>query len=195
MGIFVHILSSSDSMEAQQAKPKRNWGMLTSVFAGIGAAVILLKFWSLAAVSGQSMTNTFQDGDRLIYSKTAEINYGDIVVCKSDTWQNILIKRVIGMGGDVIDIDFETGTVIRNGEPLQEDYLKEKPFLPLKDIPDNEMTEVTYPVTVPDGCYMVMGDNRNGSGDSRTEEIGFIPENGMYGKVVLRYAPNFTKFD
>jgi len=184
----------AEEQQLQQAKPKRNFGMLISILAGIGVAVILLNFWSLAVVSGESMTNTFQDGDKLIYAKKADITYGDIVVCKSDTWNHILIKRVIGMGGDTIDIDFETGTVIRNGEPLQEDYLKEKPFLPLKDISDVQMTEVTYPVTVPEGCYMVMGDNRNGSGDSRTEEIGFIPESGIYGRVILRYAPEFTKF-
>ena len=183
-----------EEQEVQQTKPKRNWGMPISVLAGIGAAFILLQFWSLAVVSGESMTNTFQDGDKLIYAKKADISYGDIVVCKSDTWNHILIKRVIGMSGDTIDIDFETGTVIRNGEPLQEDYLKEKPFLPLKEIPDVQVTEVTYPVTVPEGCYMVMGDNRNGSVDSRTEEIGFIPESGMYGKVILRYAPTFAKF-
>ena len=184
-----------EEQQVQQAKPKRNYGMLISILAGISVAVIFLQFWSLAVVSGESMTNTFQDGDKLIYAKKVDITYGDIVVCKSDTWNHILIKRVIGMSGDTIDIDFETGTVIRNGEPLQEDYLKEKPFLPLKEIPDVQVTEVTYPVTVPEGCYMVMGDNRNGSVDSRTEEIGFIPESGMYGKVILRYAPDITKFD
>lgn len=189
------VINDMEEQQVQQAKPKRNYGMLISILAGISVAVIFLQFLSLAVVSGQSMTNTFQDGDKLIYAKNADISYGDIVVCKSDTWNHILIKRVIGMSGDIIDIDFETGTVIRNGQPLQEDYLKEKPFSPLKEIPDNKVTEVTYPVTVPENCYMVMGDNRNGSADSRCEEIGFIPESGMYGKVILRYAPDITKFD
>ena len=83
---------------------------------------------------------------------------------------------------------FQRGTVYRNHALLNEPYLKEKPFQPLSEIMDN-VTEVTYPVTVPDGCYMVMGDNRNGSIDDRSEEIGFITEDNMYGKVFLRYAP------
>ena len=180
-------------MEEQRVqKPERNWGLPISIAAGTVIAVILLQFWSLAVVSGQSMTNTLQNGDKLIYSKTAEIQYSDIVVCRSDS-QGMIIKRVIGMGGDVIDIDFETGTVYRNGEALQEDYLKEKPFLPISEVTDNA-AEVTYPVTVPENCYMVMGDNRNGSMDSRTEEVGFIPESEMYGRVILRYSPKFQKF-
>lgn len=169
-------------------KKKRDMGVPVSVAVGIGAALILQQFFSVAVVNGSSMTDTFQDGDRLVYAKHTEIQYGDVVVCKSDNHANILIKRVIGMEHDVIDIDFSTGTVYRNHALLNEPYLKEKPFQPLSEIMDN-VTEVTYPVTVPDGCYMVMGDNRNGSLDGRSEEIGFITEDNMYGKVFLRYAP------
>lgn len=164
-------------------KKKHDWGFPVSVAVGIGTALILMQFCSVAVVNGNSMTDTFQDGDKLILAKHAEIQYGYVVVCKSDSHTNVLIKRVIGMEHDVIDIDFSTGTVYRNNEPVDEPYLKEKPFQALSE------SEVTYPVTVPDGCYMVMGDNRNGSLDSRSEKIGFITENNVYGKVILRYSP------
>ena len=164
-------------------KKKHDWGFPVSVIAGIGAELILMQFFTPATVSGSSMTDTFQDGDKLILAKHAEIQYGDVVVCKSDSHTNVLIKRVIGMEHDVIDIDFSTGTVYCNNKPLDEPYLKEKPFQTLSE------SEVTYPVTVPDGCYMVMGDNRNGSLDSKSEKIGFITENNIYGKVILRYSP------
>ncbi len=169
-------------------KKKHDWGMPVSVAVGIGAALILMQFFSVAVVNGSSMTDTFQDGDKLIYAKHTEIQCGDVVVCKSDNYDNVLIKRVVGMEHDVIDIDFSSGIVYRNKEPLDEPYLKEKPFQSLNEIMDN-VTEVTYPVTVPDGCYMVMGDNRNGSLDGRSEEIGFIPESNIYGEVILRYSP------
>lgn len=178
----------SEETAKQPAPKKHDWGLILSIGIGIGVAILLMQFWGLAVVNGESMTNTLQDGDKLIYSKTAEVDYGDIVVCKSDTWKNVLIKRVIGKENDVIDIDYETGTVYRNGTALQEDYLREKPFQPLEEIAEN-VTEMTYPVTVPEGYYMVMGDNRNGSIDSRSEEIGFIPEDGMYGRVIFRYYP------
>lgn len=169
-------------------KKKRDWGVPASVAAGIGASLILMQFFSVSVVNGSSMTETFHDGDKVIFAKHAEIQHGDVILCKSDNDDKVLIKRVIGMEHDVIDIDFETGTVYCNDESLDEPYLKEKPFQALGEIMDN-ITEVTYPVTVPDGCYMVMGDNRNGSLDSRSEKVGFITESNIYGKVILRYAP------
>lgn len=164
-------------------KKKFDWGFMASVVAGIGTSLILMQFFSLSVVIGSSMEDTFHDGDRLVFAKHAEIQYGDVIICKSDNDDKVLIKRVIGMENDVIDIDFKTGTVYRNDESLDEPYLKEKSFHTLIK------EEVTYPVTVPDGCYMVMGDNRNGSLDSRSEKIGFITESNIYGKVILRYAP------
>lgn len=165
-------------------KKKIDWSFYASVAVGIGTALVLLQFFSLVDVNGSSMADTFHDGDKVVCAKHSEIQYGDVVVCKSDDYSKVLIKRVIGMEHDVIDIDFETGTVCRNQEALDEPYLKEKPFSPLDDA-----EEWDYPVTVPDGCYMVMGDNRNHSLDSRAEEIGFIQESSIYGKVILRYYP------
>ena len=166
-------------------KKKRDWGVPASVAAGIGASLILMQFFSVSVVNGSSMTETFHDGDKVIFAKRAEIQHGDVILCKSSNNDKVLIKRVIGMEHDVIDIDFEKGTIYRNNESLDEPYLKEKPFHALAETE----YEMSYPVTVPDGCYMVMGDNRNGSLDSRSEKVGFITESNIYGKVILRYAP------
>lgn len=165
-------------------KKKIDWSFPASVAVGIGTALILMQFFFLVDVDGSSMEDTFHDGDRVVCAKHSEIQCGDVIICESDAYSKVLIKRVIGMEHDVIDIDFSTETVYRNQEALDEPYLKEKPFSPLADV-----TEWDYPVTVPDGCYMVMGDNRNHSSDSRTDKIGFIQESSVYGKVILRYYP------
>ena len=81
-----------------------------------------------------------------------------------------------GIGGDTIDIDFQAGVVYRNGEPLDEPYTAEPTYL---------QESVTFPVTVPQGCLFVMGDNRNHSTDSRDTRVGFIDVGDVLGRVLL----------
>ncbi|QHE51218.1 signal peptidase I [Pontibacillus sp. HMF3514] len=91
----------------------------------------------------------------------------------SDKHHNFLIKRVIGEPGDTLS--YKDGSVYRNGEKLEEDYIKEKMAVPFEK------------VTVPEGHVYVMGDNRNISHDSRA--IGPVPIDHIVGKVFLRYYP------
>ena len=88
-----------------------------------------------------------------------------------------LVKRVIGMAGDTIDIDFENGVVYRNGNALDEPYTAEPTYL---------QETVTFPVTVPEGCIFVMGDNRNNSTDSRSASVGFIDTRDVLGRVIMQ---------
>ena len=90
-----------------------------------------------------------------------------------------LVKRIIGVPGDVIDIT-ETGLVSVNGTVLQESYISE-PISP------SERGSVAYPYTVSEGCVFVMGDNRNLSIDSR--ELGEMPSEAIVGKAILRIWP------
>lgn len=141
-------------------------------------------FGGLANVNGESMTNTLQPNDKLLYQKVGFTpKYGDILVVKSDKASNQLIKRVIGCPGDTIDIDFDNGIVYLNGEALDEPYTR-------TPTNERESEEIVYPLTVPEYSVFVMGDNRNHSMDSR--QIGCISYKEIKGKVLYRISPSFT---
>lgn len=150
-------------------------------------AIAFVFIFRLVGVSGTSMTDTLQDGDWLITVQRSEYEYGDIVVITQETEvDGPLIKRVIATGGQVIDIDSSTDTVYVDGEPLDEPYIREEHL-------DNA-GDHNYPLTVPEGYLFCMGDNRNGSLDSRSSAVGLIDERYVLGKAVFRLIP-FGDFD
>ena len=114
---------------------KANRGLLEWVDSIIFAIVILALVFTFGVrvvqVDGSSMNPGLVDGERLLLSSLPyEPEYGDVVVIDSYTgYGKLLIKRVIGKGGDVIDIDFEQGIVYRNGEALDEPYTADKTYL------------------------------------------------------------------
>ena len=156
------------------------------VFAAVLLALVFTFGVRIVQVDGSSMNPGLQDGERLVLSSLPyEPEYGDIVVIDSYTdYGKLLIKRVIGKGGDVIDIDFDTGVVYRNGQALEEPYTAEATYL---------SEGVTFPLTVPEGQLFIMGDNRNNSKDSRSPEIGCVSAGDVLGQAVLRLTP-FDKF-
>ena len=87
---------------------------------------------------------------------------------------------VIGKGGDTIDIDFAAGIVYRNGVAIDEPYTAEPTYL---------YESVDFPITVPDSCLFVMGDNRNNSTDSRDSRVGCVDERDIMGAAMLRILP------
>ena len=150
------------------------------------AAVVLTLVISFVCkpftVQGDSMLPTLRDGDRLAgLSVYNEINRGDIVVISlPDSEHKLIIKRVIAVGGDSVDIDFSSGKVFVNGEELNEPYIEAKTYL---------YYDVTFPLNVPEGKVFVLGDNRNNSLDSRASEIGLVDENYIVGKTVVSLSP------
>ncbi len=150
------------------------------------ALIVLLFtfFFRVITVDGHSMDATLNHGDRMIVSCTAYTpKHGDVIVVDSfSKYGAPLVKRVIAVAGDEVDIDFRTGEVFVNGQLLEEPYLYQ----------GNKTTtahDVTFPLTVADGCVFVLGDNRGVSLDSRSSQVGQIDERDILGKVVLRILP------
>lgn len=153
----------------------------TTIYALIvvAAVAVLLAtlFLPVLQVSGTSMEPTLSDGDIILLVKTGDFETGDLV---GFYYQNkLLLKRVIGGPGDIIDIDDE-GNVYVNDELIDEPYITEKSL---------GETDITYPYQVPENRYFVMGDNRVTSIDSRSSAIGCIEADQIVGKVILRVWP------
>ena len=91
-----------------------------------------------------------------------------------------IVKRIIAVGGDTIDIDFDAGVVYINGEVLDEPYVNELTY---------DQEDFEGPVEVPEGSVFVMGDNRNMSSDSRKAAIACVDERYILGKAVFRIWP------
>lgn len=146
------------------------------VVAAVAVLAVVL-FLPVLRISGASMSPNLTNGNVVVAVTTKNYKTGDIAAFYYNN--NLMVKRVIGVGGDVINID-EDGVVYVNGEMLRENYLTEKSLLP---------STIEYPYTVPEGTYFVMGDNRYMSNDSRIESIGCIDKSLMTGKIILRVWP------
>jgi signal peptidase I len=144
--------------------------------------LVVIFLFRLSYVEGDSMSPTLENGDALI---VADFDYtptvGDIVIVDSEGLGKFIVKRVIAVEGQTIDIDFERGIVSVDGVVLNEPYIFGTTFL--------DEGGFEYPVTVPENSCFVMGDNRMHSTDSRDARIGFVPEDNIYGKVAVRVYP------
>ncbi|MBR2044186.1 MAG: signal peptidase I [Clostridia bacterium] len=170
---------------------------LEVVVSALLAVVIIFTFaFRVATIVGGSMENTLIENEKVIitdwfYTPKA----GDIVVISRNVENNAdvssdngpIIKRVIAVAGQTVDIDFVTGVVYVDGIALDEPYTK---------TPTNTHYDVRFPVRVPEGHIFCLGDNRNESMDSRDSRIGnggMIDQRYVLGKAVLRVLP-FDKF-
>lgn len=177
-------------MPAPEKTKKREGDLfdwLQCIVTALVACVLIFVFIGRTiGVVGSSMVPTLEQGDRLIISKLFYTpQQGDIVVLQKDSFADYpLIKRVIATEGQTVDIDFDAGVVYVDGVALDEPYTAE-PTVVREDFDE--------PVTVPEGCIFVMGDNRNRSTDSRTDSIGCVDTRLIMGKALLRLTP-LSKF-
>ena len=155
------------------------------ILALVAVILVFTSVCRITIVYGESMESTLYAGDALVVSRAHYTpKNGDIVVIHQPTpaHPEPLIKRVIAVGGQTIDIDFNTWTVTVDGQVIEEDYMLLKT--------DRRITsDYTYPMEIPEGYVFVMGDNRNHSADSRSINVGLIDERSILGRVILRIAP------
>lgn len=141
------------------------------------AVLIATMVLPVLQISGDSMTPTFSDGDIIVLLKSGNLKLGDLC---SFAWNNrTLVKRVIGVPGDWIEIDAD-GTVYVNNEAIDEPYVSDKGL---------GECDIEFPYQVPDGCYFVLGDHRATAIDSRSTLIGSVNEEQIIGKVLFRVWP------
>nr|WP_302337977.1 signal peptidase I [uncultured Ruminococcus sp.] len=169
--------------ELKRAKYRREYRKLLRntissliVVAAIAVLVSML-FLPVLRVTGTSMTPTLQNDELVVCRKRGTFQSGDIIAFYFNN--KILLKRVIGVAGDIIDID-DSGTVYVNGEALEEPYLNEKAL---------GECDIELPYQVPDERVFVMGDHRSTSVDSRSTAVGCVAEEAVVGKVILRVWP------
>ncbi len=163
--------------------------MLQSLVVAVSAMILLFTFVvRVNQVKGHSMDNTLQPQELLLvwhlgYTPKA----GDIVIVNRPNVDILggeaIVKRVIAVGGQTVDIDYGAGIVYVDGVPLDEPYIKETMYLP--GSPYMQQTHFD----IPEGSVFVMGDNRNNSTDSRNEAVGPVEERFILGHAVLGLWP------
>lgn len=181
---------ASPQMEAGEESPLENflycWGQ--ALIIAVVSVVLLFTFCiRMIGVSGPSMQDTLYTGDQLLVLNAPFCRFkaGDVVVINDYNAQlnETLVKRIIAVGGQTVDIDFSSGVVYVDGEALDEPYTKE---------PTYSDEGMTFPLTLAEDEVFVMGDNRNHSTDSRDPRLGPVKEAYLQGKALLLLMPGRT---
>ena len=141
------------------------------------AVLIATLILPVLQIEGTSMEPTLSNGNIVLLTKTTRFDRGDLC---GFTWNNkLLIKRVIGLPGDWIEMDTD-GTIYLNGSELAEPYVLRKAL---------GECDLEFPFQVPAEQYFVVGDMRESSIDSRNSLIGCIPKDQIVGRVFFRIWP------
>ena len=183
---WIHMAHKQDIQADTEEKASVGKELFQWVLVILGAVILAFLIDTFVIVNAQipsgSMENTIMTGDRVFGNRLAykfsDPKRFDIIIFKyPDDESQLFIKRIIGLPGETVEI--HDGNIYINGSDT-----------PLEDVDIKEPMEGSFgPYTVPEGCYFVMGDNRNNSRDSRYWENTFVSEDEILGKAVLRYWP------
>ncbi len=169
---------------------------LVTLFLIILLAIYVFHF---ASVQGDSMLPTLENGNHLLVNALDHNpECGDIVIIntehaglygedgsiyETEGLHKVIVKRVIAVAGQTVDMDFSRGIVYLNNWPLDEPYINSVTTAPAMD------PAFEYPITIPEGYVFVMGDNRAVSMDSRYSDVGLVSLAQIEGQVILRLQP------
>ena len=175
------VLPTVQQLEAELKREKyrgRYWKMLrgtVAVLVVVAATAVLISnlLLPILRIYGSSMTPTLVNGNIVAAVRNGTYQRGDIIAFYYNN--KILVKRVVGMPGEWVDMD-ESGNVTIDGEPLEEPYLTEKAL---------GECDIELPYQVPEGRYFVMGDHRSVSSDSRSSQVGCVSEEQIVGKLLF----------
>ncbi|MDD6489131.1 MAG: signal peptidase I [Clostridia bacterium] len=179
----------SETKQKKQAFSAGIFELLGTLLPALIVIILAMTFiFRQVVVNGESMEQTFYDGERLIMSvsyDTMPSNNDVVVISHAKEYDSQIIKRVIATEGQSLSIDFEKNQVVVDGVILDE------PYITGRTIQTDKNMEI--PSVIPEGYVFVMGDNREASLDSRSTQIGLIPVTSIIGKVQMRIMP-FDRF-
>lgn len=175
---FEQVEAERSRLDENKKKRHKVWKVVSVLLVVAAIAVLVAtQLVPVLQVSGSSMEPTLYEGDVVVLTKSKTYKRGDVCGLY---WQNkLLLKRVIALPGEVVNMDKE-GNVYIDGELQDEPYLKKKSL---------GRCDIQFPYQVPDGQLFVMGDNRATSVDSRCAEVGCINEDETVGRVLYRAWP------
>jgi signal peptidase I len=182
---------------------------VTSVFI---VGFIFTFIFQIAVVQGTSMMDTLKDGEKLIVTKLfytpkeldiividnvngyiftdeTETEVMSVRGIEKDGSEKYIVKRVIAVGGQELNIDYKTSTVYVDGVPLDDEYVRSHSW-------HNDYgaeAAFNYPIVIPEGYVFVLGDNRAVSNDSRARNVGLVREDDIIGHCIFRLTP-FNRF-